>query len=132
MRNKRLLSIIGLLLIGSMLLAACGGAAEPAAPAAPAEVAATEAPAAVEEVATEAPAAVEEVATAEPAAAAIESNGSSSGLIRAASAARSAAASSARTMCHLGTAVNPGSAWVIPECKTSNAQLLAEGRARAA
>lgn len=68
MRNKRLLSIIGLLLIGSMLLAACGGAAEPAAPAAPAEVAATEAPAAVEEVATEAPAAVEEVATEEPAA----------------------------------------------------------------
>ena len=30
MRNKRLLSVIGLLLIGSMLLAACG-AAEPAA-----------------------------------------------------------------------------------------------------
>ncbi len=70
MRNKRLLSVIGLLLIGSMLLAACGGAAEPTAapaPAAPAEVAATEAPAAVEPAATEAPAA-EPTATEEVAA----------------------------------------------------------------
>ena len=54
MRNKRLLSIIGLLLIGSLLLAACGGAAEPTAAPAPAEPAATEASAAAEPTATEA------------------------------------------------------------------------------
>ncbi len=49
MRTKRLSLLLSLLLIGSMLLAACGGAAEPApAPAAPApaEPVATEPPAA--------------------------------------------------------------------------------------
>lgn len=65
MRNKRLFSLLTLLLIGSLLLAACAAPAEPApAPAAPAP-AATEAPAPV---ATEAPAAPAEEPTAAPAA----------------------------------------------------------------
>lgn len=65
MRNKSLFSLLTLLLIGSLLLAACAAPAEPApAPAAPAP-AATEAPAPV---ATEAPAAPAEEPTAAPAA----------------------------------------------------------------
>lgn len=61
---KRLVSLLALVVIASMLLAACGGAAQPAPAPAPA---ATEAPAAQEPAATEAPAA-EEPAAEEPAA----------------------------------------------------------------
>lgn len=53
---KRLVSLLALVVIASLLLAACGGAAQPAPAPAPA---ATEAPAAVEPAATEAPAATE-------------------------------------------------------------------------
>jgi len=70
MRNK-LLILLSLLVIGTMVLAACGGGQPTAAPAAPAEPAATEAPAAeapAEEAApTEAPAAEEAAATEAPA-----------------------------------------------------------------
>jgi len=73
MRNK-LLILLSLLVIGTMVLAACGGGQPTAAPAAPAEPAAeeaapTEAPAAEEAAPTEAPAAEEAAATEAPAAA---------------------------------------------------------------
>jgi len=72
MRNK-LLILLSLLVIGTMVLAACGGGQPTAAPAAPAEPAAeeaapTEAPAAEEAAPTEAPAAEEAAATEAPAA----------------------------------------------------------------
>lgn len=64
MRNKRVSILLALLVIGSLLLAACGAPAEPA-PAAPAP-AATEAPAAPADEPTAAPAAEEPTAAPEP------------------------------------------------------------------